>query len=147
MIIYKVIERKNPSEPSTPAKFYGIPVCYNQLDIDDLAERISANCTVTRADCLAVLASLQEQIILALQEGSKVHLGDLGSFRLTFRGSGADTAEDYKPSLIKKVNVCFTANVELKEAMQVSNKAIRFISLESYKNSKNETDGTEEVQP
>lgn len=145
MIIYKVIERKNPKDFESPGKFYATPVCFNQLNIDNLAERISASCTVTRADCLAVLASLQEQIILALQEGNKVHLGDLGSFRLTFRGTGSDTAEDYKTSLIKTVNVCFTANTDLKEALKVSNKAVRFISLESYLN--NKTDGTEGGQP
>lgn len=147
MIIYKVIERKNPRDFGSTGKFYATPVCFNQLNINDLAERISANCTVTRADCLAVLASLQEQIIIALQEGSKVHLGDLGSFRLTFRGKGSDTPEDYTTSLIKTVNVCFTANVDLKEAMKVSNKAVRFISVDAYLKDKNETEVTEEVQP
>ena len=58
MIIYKVIERKDPSDFESPGKFYATPVCFNQLNIDNLAERISASCTVTRADCLAVLASL-----------------------------------------------------------------------------------------
>ena len=119
MIIYKVIERKDPSDFESPGKFYATPVCFNQLNIDNLAERISASCTVTRADCLAVLASLQEQIILALQEGNRVHLGDLGSFRLTLRGKGSDTTEDYKTSLIETVNVCFTANTVLKEAPEV----------------------------
>ena len=66
---------------------------------------------------MAVLSALQEQIIYALQEGKRVHLGDIGSFRTVANGLGSDTA------YITKLRVCFTPNTKLKKAMSLDNKA------------------------
>ena len=74
-MMYKVIERKDPRNPEGQGKYYGLIVNMSNIGIDELATRISATCTVTRHDCLAVLSALQEQIIYALKEGRRVHLG------------------------------------------------------------------------
>ena len=89
---YKVIERKDPRNPEAPGKYYGFIVNLSKIGIEEIATRISGTCTVTRHDCLAVLSALQEQIIYALQEGKRVHLGDIGSFRTVANGLGSDTA-------------------------------------------------------
>lgn len=91
---YKVIERKDPRNPEAPGKYYGFIVNLSKIGIEEIATRISGTCTVTRHDCLAVLSALQEQIIYALQEGKRVHLGDIGSFRTVANGLGSDTAEN-----------------------------------------------------
>ena len=106
---YKVIERKDPRNPEAPGKYYGFIVHLSKI--------------VTRHDCLAVLSALQEQIIYALQEGKRVHLGDIGSFRTVANGLGSDTAEKYDPAYITKLRVCFTPNTKLKKAMSLDNKA------------------------
>jgi len=112
---YKVIERKDPRNPEAPGKYYGFIVNLSKIGIEEIATRISGTCTVTRHDCLAVLSALQEQIIYALQEGKRVHLGDIGSFRTVANGLGSDTAEKYDPAYITKLRVCFTPNTKLKE--------------------------------
>lgn len=66
---------------------------------------------------------MQEQIIYALQEGKRVHLGDIGSFRTVANGLGSDTAEKYDSAYITKLRVCFTPNAKLKKAMSLDNKA------------------------
>ena len=114
---YKVIERKDPRTPEAPGKYYGFIVNLSKIGIEEIATRISGTCTVTRHDCLAVLSALQEQIIYALQEGKRVHLGDIGSFRTVANGLGSDTAEKYDPAYITKLRVCFTPNTKLKKAM------------------------------
>lgn len=120
---YKVIERKDPRNPEAPGKYYGFIVNLSKIGIEEIATRISGTCTVTRHDCLAVLSALQEQIIYALQEGKRVHLGDIGSFRTVANGLGSDTAEKYDPAYITKLRVCFTPNTKLKKAMSLDNKA------------------------
>lgn len=112
---YKVIERKDPRNPEAPGKYYGFIVNLSKIGIEEIATRISGTCTVTRHDCLAVLSALQEQIIYALQEGKRVHLGDIGSFRTVANGLGSDTAEKYDPAYITKLRVCFTPNTKLKK--------------------------------
>ncbi len=49
------------------------------MNLEQVATNISRECTVTVHDVKAVLSSLQEQIILALQDGKSVRFGDLGS--------------------------------------------------------------------
>lgn len=120
---YKVIERKNPRDPESPGKYYGFIVSLSKIGIEEIATRISSTCTVTRHDCLAVLSALQEQIIYALQEGKRVHLGDIGCFRVVAHGLGSSTAEEYDPSLFTSLRVCFTPNTKLKKAMSLDNKA------------------------
>ena len=52
---------------------------------------------------------------MPLQEGKRVHLGDIGSFRTVANGLGSDTAEKYDPAYITKLRVCFTPNTKLKK--------------------------------
>ena len=104
-MIYKVIERKDPRNPEGQGKYYGLIVNMSNIGIDELATRISATCTVTRHDCLAVLSALQEQIIYALKEGRRVHLGDIGSFRVVANGTGSATPETYDTSFMQKLHV------------------------------------------
>lgn len=123
---YKVIMKKSPRDAEQPGKYYGCLVSTSQIGIDEIATRISATCTVTRHDCLAVLSALQEQIIFALQEGKRVSLGDVGHFRTIAQGSGCDTEEEYDTSYFKRLKVLFTPNKELKNAISLGNEAISF---------------------
>ena len=120
---YKVIERKDPRNPEAPGKYFVVIVFLSIIGSEEIASRISSSCSVTRLVCLAVLSALQEQIIYALQEGKRVHLGDIGSFRTVANGLGSDTAEKYDSAYITKLRVCFTPNAKLKKAMSLDNKA------------------------
>lgn len=131
MLHYRIVERKKPGDDFAASKFYGCLVNPGIIDLDGLAKRISGNCTVTRADTLAVLSALEEQIIYALQSGMRVHLGDVGCFRLTCQGEGTELKEDYKTSLIKKLKVVFFPSKALREAVAVDNKDIKFYNVES----------------
>ena len=137
---YKLIERKNPRNTDGPAKFYAYILNMSEIGIDDLATRISASCTVTRHDCLAVLSALQEQIIYALQEGKRISLGDIGRFRVMAIGAGSDTAESYDTNLIKRLKVCFTPNTRLKDALTLDNKAFPLTRLNLAEEEEGETE-------
>ena len=121
-MMYKIIERKDPRNPKGQGKFYGVIVNMSEIGLDEMATRISASCTVTRHDCVAVLSALQEQIIYALTEGRRVHLGDLGSFRTVANGLGSETPEDYDTSLITALHARFTPNTTLKKALSMKNR-------------------------
>lgn len=145
-MLYRIRERKDPRTPQAPGKYYGTIQCLDKINLTELASRISSTCTVTRADCLAVLSSLQEQIIYALQEGKRVHLGELGCFRISCNGLGSDTPETYNLNLLKRLKVIFTPNTVLKQALALNNKAISFNNLDAVKNAENATPGDETVE-
>ncbi len=105
---HKVIERKDPRNPEHRAK-YGFIVNLSKIGIEEIATRISGTCTKSRGTTVwPYCRPCKEQIIYALQEGKRVHLGDIGSFRTVANGLGSDTAEKYDPAYITKLRVCFT---------------------------------------
>lgn len=142
MVNYRVIARQKPgtTEPEY-VKYYASIVSPGIIDIEGLAKRISGMCTVTRADCLAVLAALQEQIVYSLQSGMRVHLGDVGSFRLSCQCEGAETLEDFSVKNIKKLKVLYHPSAVLRNAVDLSNKEVAFYNLE-----KSVTGGAETVE-
>ena len=130
MINYRIVGRQKPGtqEPEY-LKYYAQVVSPGMIDMEGLAKRISGKCTVTRADCLAVLAALQEEVIYALQSGMRVHLGDVGSFRMSCQCMGVPTPEEVGVKNIKKLKVLFHPNVVLKNAIDLKNKEVSFYNL------------------
>ena len=142
-MIYKIVERINPTKRDEAPKYYAYIVSMSKLGIEEIATRISASCTVTRHDCLAVLSALQEQIIYSLQEGKSVALGDLGTFRIVAKGLGSETAKEYNTSYMKKLLVRFTPNTKLKNALELKNSAISLKHVEFAEEENSENGETE----
>ena len=117
MIKYFVKSRKNPIDKTT--KFYAQIASPEPIDVEAIARRIAANCTLTRHDILACLSAFQEQLINSLQEGKSVRLADLGSFRVTLSSQGTDTAEEFNSSHIRGLRIRFTPAARLRKSVSV----------------------------
>lgn len=141
MINYKSSKKKNPR--NNEVKWYPAIVLGNPMLLDELAELIALNCTVTEHDIKAVLSALQEQIILALKQGRSVRLGDLGSFRLTISGTGEDTAEAVSEKNIEALRVQFTKSATMEAAFQLKSKGISFHKVSTQNESTSTPSGSE----
>ncbi len=106
-VTYSVSPRINPRDKDAAPKFYGQVQASGDVNIREMATRIQATCTVTKADVYAVLVALEDVIIDALKGGEIVRLGDLGTFQIGISGKGAATEEDYSDTLIKKARINF----------------------------------------
>ncbi len=106
---FKVLQRKNPQDILAPEKFYAAAIADGETDLERLAELISYQCTVTEADCYAVLMSLEHNIIGELNEGRIVKLGRLGN--------GKDTAEEVSSSVIKKNRILFRPGKKMRNLL------------------------------
>ena len=98
--------------------FYPAPAPTTPVSINQLASEISEKCTATRADILAVLSELQNQIINALLAGNTIRLGMVGSFRATVTANSVELRDDVSVDLIKKVNCKFVASPWIKNRLQ-----------------------------
>ena len=85
-----------------------------ETDLEKLAELISYQCTVTEADCYAVLMSLEHNIISELNQGRIVKLGRLGNFQVGLSSEGKETAEEVTSSVIKKNRILFRPGKKLR---------------------------------
>lgn len=119
-IYYKPIPRKNPVDRSV--KYYPVPVRLGEVTLDQLAEEMADESTVTRHDVKAVLSSLQQHIIRHLQSGRSVRLGDLGSFHVTFTSKGQAQAADVTASCVRSVRVQFRKGRVMTSEFALTNK-------------------------
>ena len=106
-ILYKVLPKKNPQDLLAPEKYYATAIADGVVDLDLLAELIADQCTVTEADCYAVLISLEKNIIRELGQGRIVKVGRLGNFKVGLSSEGMATADDVSSSSIKKTKILF----------------------------------------
>lgn len=112
---YSVVARKNPNDmESGTVKYYATAQAKGTISINEIAERISHATTVTRADCLAILAALEDQMSDSLQSGEIVKLGDVGTFRISIGSNGSETEDTFNVSMIKKAKIVYTPSTNLK---------------------------------
>mgnify|MGYP000939213062 CR=1 FL=1 len=114
----KAVQRVNPQDVQAPQKFYAKAVSNGRTDLKRLAKLVAMQCTVNRADCLAVLAALEDNIIMELQEGKIVQMGELGTFQLSVNSIGSDTSEEVGTNSVKKARLNFRPGEELKNMLK-----------------------------
>jgi predicted histone-like DNA-binding protein len=112
-ILYKVIAMINPRQPLAPAKFFARAIRKERLNIKQISKIISGKTSLDHVDTQAVVLALVDVVINELQEGRSVQLGDLGTFSLSVSSEGAETADKFTPSAIKKVRINYRPGSEL----------------------------------
>ena len=81
--------------------------------MDMLATIMQRNCTLQKADIVAVITELIETMADQLQDSKRVKLNGFGSFKIGIRGEGADSAADFSVSKnIKGLHVLFQPEVK-----------------------------------
>lgn len=124
MIKYVIQAKKNNLSQNKEVKYYPQIAPATPMTLSQITKRIEKRSTVSSADVKAVLDALQTEVIDALQNGNSVRLGDLGSFRLTIKANGAETAAEARrqgADLIKEVSVQFTKSTTMREAFAKGN--------------------------
>ena len=136
MITYKVSKCRNPKNPDTDY-FKGTTVKSGEYTFDDLANDINNSTTVTKADAMAVLASIKPYITKALLAGQVVILQDIGHFQVSLQGKCYPeevlASEEFKPAdMIRSHRIVFRPDKELKKELK-DNVVLRRISSEHMK--------------
>ena len=142
MLDYSVSARVNPMEKNEPARYYASAQTNNVMNLNQFAKHIANHGSVyRRADIAAVLTMAVDCLREMLLSGTKVQLGDLGNFYVTFSSEGTLTPTDFNPEIhIKKVNVNWERGLDfqnLKEDATFNQVAIRSIQKKVLKAVKN----------
>lgn len=139
MINFIIRRKKNNLSQASKVMYYPQISLGNPMTLAQVIKQIEKQSTVSSADIKAVLDALQNVVIDALQNGTSVRLNDLGSFRLTIKAGGAETAAEARRrgvELIKSVSVQFTKSGAMRKAFMKSN--LEF-SLQADKQSDTDT--------
>ena len=116
-VTYSVVPRKKPGNNEAPVKFYAQAQASGEMGILEISERLQRECTLTRADIMAVLVGLENVVADGLQSGQIVRLGDLCSLQLGLSGIGVLNEESYVATNIKKARVNFRSGNTLRGAL------------------------------
>lgn len=112
---YTSIKHINPKDENLLSKYHPSPVYIDTVSLDSLAEEISHSTSMTKADVKAVI----EELVVLLQKnlvmGMKIKVDGLGTFKISFGGTGHEKAEDVSASDISGVKVTFVADSKIKK--------------------------------
>ena len=137
MITYAVKKTRNPKGDESLDYFAGRAIKSGEYTFEDLANDINNSTTVTKADAMAVLASIKPYITKALLAGQVVVLQDIGRFQVTLQGKCYTQAQmndkDFMPStMIKSHRILFRPEAKLKKDVS-SGISLKRISSDALK--------------
>ena len=97
MLRYKLVQRKDMSKGALEGSKLYYPQVINQgrVSFDSLCEEVAEQSSLTSGDIKNCMDRLINCLVRHLKEGRSVDCGDLGSFRINIRSTGADTPEAY----------------------------------------------------
>jgi predicted histone-like DNA-binding protein len=115
---YKLRPRKNPQDRQAPEKWYATPVNSGKVEQKDVADDIVSLSSLARGDVGNVISSLIDTVPRYLLMDKSVHLGELGTFRISFSSEGVEDPNNFTVNKISGVRVVFTPSVELKRKLE-----------------------------
>ena len=97
MLRYKLVQRKDMTKGALEGSKLYYPQVVNQgrVSFDSLCEEVAEQSALTSGDIKSCMDRLVNCLVRHLKEGRSVDCGDLGSFRINIRSTGADTPETY----------------------------------------------------
>lgn len=95
MAVYYKLRQDNRKNSTKRGQWYARAVTVGTYDTDAIAKEVQSNCSMKRSDVLAVLAEMRDVMTRALQEGYRVRLDGIGTFKIGLRTRPALTAKEF----------------------------------------------------
>ncbi len=118
MLRYKLVQRKDMSKGALEGSKLYYPQVINQgrVSFDSLCEEVAEQSSLTSGDIKNCMDRLINCLVRHLKEGRSVDCGDLGSFRINIRSTGADTPEAYDAAtMMRKPSVQYYLGKKLRD--------------------------------
>ena len=131
---YFKYQNKNDKNQKAYLKWYGRAVYDECVDIERIADMMQENCTVKRADILAVLSELGPTMKKFMEESKSVKLPYLGTFKYGISTEGAESESDFTAQNVKKVRVLFQPITSCEAGGKTVQEMTRGVRVREYKN-------------
>lgn len=118
MLKYKLVQRKDMSKGALEGSKLYYPQVINQgrVSFDSLCEEVAEQSSLTSGDIKNCMDRLINCLVRHLKEGRSVDCGDLGSFRINIRSTGADTPEAYDAAtMMRKPSIQYYLGKKLRD--------------------------------
>ena len=115
---FKPQEKANPLDLSAPKKFYARAVSAGMVDLEELAEFVADQSTISEADIYGVLRAVEKTVVREMLKGRSIRLGEIGIISLSLRSEGMETAEEVTASSIKSARTVFKPGKRLRQMLR-----------------------------
>lgn len=118
MLRYKLVQRKDMSKGALEGSklYYPQVINLGRVSFDSLCEEVAEQSSLTSGDIKNCMDRLINCLVRHLKEGRSVDCGDLGSFRINIRSTGADTPETYDAAtMMRKPSVQYYLGKKLRD--------------------------------
>ena len=88
------------------------------ISFDQIAERVQAHSSITKADVYASFMQSLEEVLEELMEGNSVQLAEYGTIYPTFTAKAMEELEDVDASTISSANLRFLFSKMMREKMK-----------------------------
>ena len=152
MALYSLYQNKNEHMTGSYQKWYARPVVTGIKSLTDVAKEIQENTTAKEADAYAVLKEMKNVLIKWLQEGYRIKIDGLGSFKLGMRSKGVAAVSEFTVNEnIKSTRVIFIPEVEVDSATGKRFKplirSVRWTNIEALANKEAVNAQAEDQEP
>lgn len=118
MLKYKLVQRKDMSKGALEGSklYYPQVINLGRVSFDSLCEEVAEQSSLTSGDIKNCMDRLVNCLVRHLKEGRSVDCGDLGSFRINIRSTGADTPETYDAAtMMRKPSIQYYLGKKLRD--------------------------------
>lgn len=114
---YRVRKTKMNYKEGKPEGFQAQMVKMPIIREDDLVEYIARSTNLPRSTVVACTMAIAEAIKLHVIHGHRVEFKHFGKFHLKVQNTCVDTLEECKADTVKRIQLCFTPNARIKQAL------------------------------
>ncbi|MDO5615686.1 MAG: DNA-binding domain-containing protein [Cruoricaptor ignavus] len=116
---FKAVQRRNPSKPTEPNKWYPQAIANGETKLKDLADYASETSTVSKADILAVLETVLTKVSKDLSDGKIVRVGEYFTLQVSVSGEASDKEEEVNSAKIKSGKILFRPGKMLSDMLKL----------------------------
>ncbi|MBA4318287.1 MAG: hypothetical protein C0412_07790 [Flavobacterium sp.] len=125
-VSFKMVPKKNYLATPPVTKYYPCAIHNGEDDLDSLANIVTSQSTISKADCYGVIIALTQAIGESLSAGRIVRIDNLGTFQITLQGLPADSPDDLGKSSIKGAKIIYKPARNMKQTLkQLTYKRLR----------------------
>lgn len=105
------------SNGTTIEKYYAYAVSNELVNSKEIAKEIQESTTLTKADVVAAMQALSDIIAKKLSMGYNVKIDGIGTFSISAKSAGFDSAVKVKPSAVKFSKISYRADAKLRKVL------------------------------
>ena len=117
-IEFKATKVNNNMKPEETPRYYAKAVTKGTVTMNRIIEEMCEECTLSKADVVAVVAGLSKHLMKNLKDGYTVKIDSLGTFSTSVKSQTVSSAEEVRPKEVSFNKINYLPEVGMQESFR-----------------------------